>query len=260
MSALKDLQLTESQMAAVKDKLDEWKLSEKKRLETDLTEKYEMLEAQLKDQYEDLVANVQESMKQVYSKRFKKALAEMYSEIKAQVMMEHLQSPEVKAMEEIKATVYPFIGESTARRHRDEFKKLAEMYTESNKDLSKLKGEVKKAKLVESLSPDIRKVVTKLLGEGTETEIVERFATIKQALKEEKVMAPSAPVVESKTRVSAQEESADINEDIYDETDFIQPTVRDDVYEPVTVSETREEKEFAAQLQEQLVLSGLRKK
>jgi TRAP-type C4-dicarboxylate transport system substrate-binding protein len=126
--------------------------------------------------------------------------------------------------------------------------------------LSKLKGEVKKAKLVESLSPDIRKVVTKLLGEGTETEIVERFATIKQALKEEKVMAPSAPVVESKTRVSAQEESADINEDIYDETDFIQPTVRDDVYEPVTVSETREEKEFAAQLQEQLVLSGLRKK
>lgn len=255
MSLLTDIKLTEAQQTALKEKLDSWKLNEKKKLETELTEKYEIMEANLKDEYEDLVSNMKENMKKVYTKRFVKALKEMYNEIKAQVMVEHLDSPEVKALEEMKSIIYPLINESTAKRHRDEFSKLAEMYQETLGDLDKLKGEVKKGKLVESLSPDVRKVVTKLLGEGTEEEIVEKFTTIKQALKEE--ASRPAPV-----SAPLKEERLDEEED----EDYAEEELKEEVRPRRSVErEPREElnegndKEFESMLNEQLVLAGLKK-
>ncbi len=259
MSLLQDIKLTEAQQTALKEKLDSWKLNEKKKLETELTEKYEIMEANLKDEYEDLVANMKENMKKVYTKRFVKALKEMYNEIKAQVMVEHLDSPEVKALEEMKSIIYPLINESTAKRHRDEFSKLAEMYQETLSDLDKLKGEVKKAKLVESLSPDVRKVVTKLLGEGTEEEIVEKFTTIKQALKEEASRPAAAPA-------SAPLKEERLDEEEEEEEDYAEEELKEEVRPRRTVErETREElseeddKEFENMLNEQLVLAGLKK-
>ncbi len=261
MSLLADIKLTESQQSALKEKLDAWKLNEKKKLETELTEKYEIMEANLKDEYEDLVANVKENMKRVYTKRFTKALKEMYSEIKAQVMVEHLDSPEVKALEEMKAIIYPLINESTAKRHRDEFSKLAEMYESTLGDLDKLKGEVKKAKLVESLSPDVRKVVTKLLGEGNEEEIVEKFATIKQALKEEASVAPAAPVMNESVE-DDYEDDYDYEDDEEEEEDD-EPEVEVRPRRSVEREQRREESkgnaEFENMLNEQLILAGLKK-
>lgn len=262
MSLLADIKLTEAQQSALKEKLDAWKLNEKKKLETELTEKYEIMEANLKDEYEDLVSNVKENMKKVYTKRFVKALKEMYGEIKAQVMVEHLDSPEVKALEEMKAIIYPLINESTAKRHRDEFNKLAEMYSVTLEDLEKLKGEVKKAKLVESLSPDVRKVVVKLLGEGTEEEIVEKFATIKQALKEE-AATPSTP----RLNEDVEDEDEDYDDDYADEDDDDDDseeefTTRRSVEREETSEEDFEESfdsEFENMLNEQLILAGLKK-
>lgn len=262
MSLLADIKLTESQQSALKEKLDAWKLNEKKKLETELTEKYEIMEANLKDEYEDLVSNVKENMKRVYTKRFVKALKEMHNEIKAQVMVEHLESPEVKALEEVKATVYPLINESTAKRHRDEFNKLAEMYQVTLEDLEQLKGEVKKAKLVESLSPDVRKVVTKLLGEGNEEEIVEKFATIKQALKEEASVAPAAPALnEDVDDYDYDDDDADDYEDDDDDDEevvevkprrSVEREAREEVEEAVDAG-------FENMLNEQLILAGLKK-
>ncbi len=260
MSLLQDIKLTESQQAALKEKLDSWKLNEKKKLETELTEKYEIMEANLKDEYEDLVANVKENMKRVYTKRFTKALKEMYDQIKAQVMVEHLESTEVKALNEMKAIIYPLINESTAKRHRDEFNKLAEMYNSTLGYLDRLKGEVKKAKLVESLSPDVRKVVTKLLGEGTEEEIVEKFATIKQALKEESTTS-KAPVIKEDNDFDYAETNEDEDEDEDDEEEETPEFRPRRSVERETVEEFEEstDKEFESMLNEQLVLAGLKK-
>jgi hypothetical protein len=269
MSILAGLELNEEQMAALKSKLDEWKLAERKDIEAKLTEKYEMMEAQLKDDNEQLIADLKENLKQVYSKRFKKSLAEMYQEIKAQVMVEHLQSPEVKALEEVKTAIYPFINDSTARRYRDEFKKLAGMYNEAVEDLSKLKGEVKKSKLVESLSPEVRTVVVKLMGEGTEEEIVERFATIKQALKEElstkaqtqvaeAAPAPKAPAKPAKKNVALEEDTEYDNLHEDEEDLLIKPSVREQVKESTSVA-SAEDVEFENALNEQLILSGIKK-
>jgi hypothetical protein len=267
-NVLAGLELTNEQMAALKTKLDEWKLTEKKEIEAKLTEKYEMMEAQLKDDNEQMVGELKENLKQVYSKRFKKALAECYQEIKAQVMVEHLSSPEVKAMDEVKTAVYPFINDSTARRYRDEFKKLAGMYNEAVEDLSKLKGAVKKGKLIESLSPDVRQVVAKLIGEGTEEEIVERFATIKQAMKESLstggplVAENRAPAPAAKPRATTVEE--DITEDnedydnLHEEDELlIKPTLRDQTNEDRGVAV--DDSEFMQTLNEQLILAGLKK-
>jgi len=265
MSILADIKLTESQQSALKGKLDSWKLTEKKKLETELTEKYEIMEANLKDEYEDLVSNIKENMKRVYTKRFTKALKEMYSEIKAQVMVEHLESPEVKALEEMKAIIYPLINESTAKRHRDEFNKLAEMYQESIEDLDQLKGEVKKSKLVESLSPDVRKVVTKLLGEGSEEEIVEKFATIKQALKEENTTKSAAPAMnedvdydDDYTDDYTADYDDDDDDDIEDDVEDIKirRSVEDDYVEDKFEAK---DSAFENMLNEQLILAGLKK-
>jgi hypothetical protein len=271
MSLLADIKLTDEQQIALKEKLDAWKLNEKKKLETELTEKYEIMESNLKDEYEDLVSNVKDNMKKVYTKRFTKALGEMYTEIKAQVIMEHLDSPEVKALEEMKTIIYPLINESTARRHRDEFAKLAEMYQDATHDLSKLRGEVKKAKLVESLTPETRKVVTKLLGEGTEEEIVEKFASIKQALKED--VAPAAKTEPTKPAKKLDEgntdDDFDFADDYYNDGNPAprkhpagpakRPLRTAKTVEDNAANEDHADPEFESMLNEQLILSGLRK-
>ena len=248
---LKDLKLSENEQGELKDKLDSWKAAERKKIENDLTDRYEQMEAQLKEEYETLVEEIKENMKKVYTKRFTKALKEMYEEIKAEVMVESLHSPEAKALEEVKATVYPLINEPTARRHKNEFSKLANMYESLLKEFEQLKGANKKSTLVSSLSPDVRKVVDKLIGEGTEEEIVEKFATIKQALKEE-VSQPAAPAL-TERKDDDDEPAPEIR---------VRRSVREQepVRRPAPVrAESKTSSEFETLLNEQLVLAGIKK-
>ncbi len=240
---LNDINLSEEEMAQVKDKLDAWRVAEKKKMEEDLTEKFEQMEAELKEKYENLVEDIKDNMKKLYTKRFTKALKEMYEEIKAEVIVESLNSPEVKALEEIKASVFPFINESTARRYNNEFNKLAQMYESVVTELDLAKGAKKKAELMKSLSPQTSKVVDKLLGEGTEEQIVIKFAAIKDALKTDSAPAPApAPVAPAP---------------VVEEVKISRTVEKEPVVEPIT--ESQEEKEFSALLDEQLKLAGVRK-
>lgn len=254
--ALKDLKLTESDQAELKDKLDAWKAAERKKIEDDLTDKYDQMEAQLKDEYETLVEEIKENMKKVYTQRFTKALKEMYEEIKSSVMVESLHSPEAKALEEVKAVVYPLINEPTAKRHRNEFAKLASMYESLVKEYELLKGANKKAALIGSLSPEVRKVVDKMIGEGTEEQIVEKFATIKQALKEE--VATNA--------TTSMNEDIDFDSHDAEEHAAEEITIRRSVKEnkpepkkPAVKVENKGSGEFEKMLNEQLVLAGIKK-
>lgn len=268
MGLLAEVKLTDEQQNAFKKKLDAWKMNERKKVEKELTEKYELMEAQVKDEYEDLVAEIKENMKKVYTKRFTQALKEMYEEIRAEVKVEQMNSSEYKALEEVKAVIYPFINESTAKRHRNEFSKLAEMYEDTLEELDTLKGEIKKAKLVESLSPDVRKVVTKLLGEGNEEEIVNRFAEIKKSLKESQAMYTGQRLNEA--------EEDDDDDDDYDDDDYDDETDEDnddddsednDYDEEIDASSSIEDDDmeesvdpdFENMLTEQLVLAGIKK-
>jgi hypothetical protein len=248
--ALAGINLTDHDQAELKDKLDAWRLQEKKKIEEELTEKYEQEEARLKEEYEELVEEIKDNMKKVYTKRFTKALKEMHSEIRAEILVEQQNSSELKVLDEVKALIYPFINEPTARRHKAEFEKLSEMYTESLADLSLLKGANKKAALLESLSPEVRKVVTKLLGEGNEVQIVEKFSAIKEALKEQA----------SATNVT---EDVDTYDDFLTEETHFEPEVKvtRKVREPKQThikKESREEKDYKNQLNEQLVLAGIK--
>lgn len=260
MGLLTDINLTEAQQEELKTKLDSWKLAETKRIEAELTEKYEQMEATFREESEHLVEEVKENLKKVYSKRFSKALKEMYEQIKAEVMIENLESPEVKALENIKSTIYPLINEASAKRHKDEFKKLSEMYVVVNEELELLKGENKKAKLMESLSPDVRKVVDKLIGEGTREQIVERFASIKQALKEE-VASNAADEGAEETRAPAKKPAKRIEEDLDEEDDADEIVVQRKAplhEDKVELQKKTEETEFENQLNEQLVLAGIK--
>ena len=248
---LKEVELTEDMQKELQDKLDAWKANERKAVEQTYTEKYEQLEAQLKEDYEELVAEIKENMKRVYTKRFTKALKEMYEEIKAEVMMESLNSPESKALEEIKVIVWPLINEATTKRHKEEFVKLAEMYESILEDHELLKGEIKKSQLVESLSPDVRKVVTKLLGEGSETEIVDKFAEIKKALKEEASNADTSDTEDEDEE--EEEETSNKREEI-----VVRREVKE-VDDSKQVLEEENKSEFKKILEEQLFLAGVKK-
>jgi hypothetical protein len=252
---LKDIKLTEEQQQELKDKLDTWKVAEKQKIEEELTDKYEQMEAQLKEEYENLVEEIKDNMKKVYAKRFTKALKEMYDEIKAEVMVESLNSPEAKALEEIKTIIFPLLNETTAKRYRDEFAKLAEMYESSIEETELLKGSNKKGQLLSTLSEDVRKVVDKLLGSGTEEEIVERFLSIKSALKEE--MTIKKAVTEDTTVDTETEEEDDEEEE--EETREEEVRVRRTVSEPTREVEETKDAEFEKYLTEQLVLAGVKK-
>lgn len=249
---LRNIELTEEQQKELKEKLDAWKLSERKKIEAALTEKYEQMEAELREETEDTIEEIKENMKKVYTKRFMNAIKEMYEEIRAQVVVESMHSPEQKAFESVKSAVYPFINESTANRHKDEFNKLVEMYESAVEELELLKGKVKKAKLMESLSPEVRKVVDKLLGEGREEEIVEKFASIKAALKEEVTHKGEELKEELETSQTLNE---DMEEDEEDEEEYIQRDIEEEVVEED--NETNDE--FQNFLNEQLTLAGLKK-
>jgi len=250
---LRDIKLTDAQQAELKDKLDAWKAAEKKKIEEELTERYEQMEAELKEESENLIAEVKENLQKVYTKRFSKALKEMYKEIKAEVMVESMKGPEAKALEEVKAVVYPLINESTAKRHKDEFTKLAQMYNELIEGHELLKGQLKKAQLLESLSEGTRTVVSKMMGEGTVEEMVEKFTVIKKALKEEA----------EKETAPALEENYD-NEEEDDEVEFEAKSKIEEEEEeeekPIIIEEkSAKRKAFETTLHEQLALAGLRK-
>lgn len=253
---LKDINLNEDQRRELQDKLDAWKVAEKRKIEEDLTEKYEQMEAELKEEYEDLVEEIKANMKKVYTKRFTNALKEMYEEIKAEVMVEALNAPESKVLEEIKSLVYPLINEATAKRHADEFKKLAAMYENNLEELELLKGANKKARLLESLSPDVRRVVDKLLAEGTEEEIVEKFAAIKTALKEEVSHDADDELVEEQKPSKTHRRPLD--EDIEEDDITLESNIDDEDGED-DLEESQENLEMKKFLEEQLTLAGLRK-
>ena len=133
---------------------------------------------------------------------------------------------------------------------RNEFEKLAAMYTENIDELEILKGANKKGQLMESLSPDVRKVVDKLIGEGTEEEIVEKFAAIKTALKEEVVTTPKV------------EENLDYNKfstkkEVTLESDLNEENEIEDLPES---RKSKINKDFQNLLEEQLILAGVKKK
>lgn len=249
---LTNVNLSESEMAEVKDKLNAWQVAEKKKMEEELTEKFEQMEAELKERYENMVEEIKDNMKKLYTKRFTKALKEMYEEIKAEVIVESLNSPEVKALDEIKAAVYPFISDSTAKRYKDEFGKLAQMYEGVVSELELAKGAKKKAELLKSLSPDVSKVVDKLIGEGTEEEVVTKFAALQEAFKSQPAAPETAPVVESK---KAKPAAAPLNED-NDDIVISRAVEKEPVQEIV---ESNEKIEFQKALNEQLRLAGIRK-
>jgi G:T/U-mismatch repair DNA glycosylase len=255
---LKDIKLTDQQQEELKNKLDAWKVAERKKMEEELTERYEQMEAELKEESESLVEEVKDNMKKVYSKRFTKALKEMHQTIKAEVMVESMQGPETKALEEVKAIVYPLINESTAKRHTNEFKKLAEMYNDLLEDHEILKGSLKKAELLESLSENTRTVVSKMIGEGSQEEIVEKFAVIKKALKEEVQTQQESELTEDEN----EDYYSDLNEDI-ELTTRIDEDIDEDEDDQEEIQESREtiEKRSAFQkaLDEQLKLAGLKK-
>ena len=252
---LKDIKLTDVQQEELKNKLDAWKAAEKKKIEEELTERYEQMEAELKEESENLVEEVKENMQKVYSKRFTKALKEMYKEIKAEVMVESMAGPEAKALEEVKAVVYPLINESTAKRHANEFATLAEMYNELLEGHEMLKGSLKKAQLLESLSENTRGVVSKMIGEGTVEEIVEKFAVIKKALKEEAAQDDTTDSIDDDIEF-------DTDNDIQEDIDIRSQINEDDDIDnsPVITGEDKKKNvAFEKALHEQLQLAGLHK-
>ncbi len=184
--ALENIELSDKEQKELREQLESWKQGVIDKVEEDLTTKYEEMESSLKEEYTALVGDIREKMKKVFTKRFVTALKEMYDQIKAEVLAESYDSPDMRILEEIKTLVYPLINGSEAERYTSEFSKLAEMNEELNEELEVTKGQKKLMELTDTLSPEVKKVVMTLIGEGTEEDIVEKFAAIKEALAEAK--------------------------------------------------------------------------
>lgn len=184
--SLENIDLTPEETQELREQLESWKEGVINKVEEELTSKYEEMESALKEEYESLVQDIREKMKRVYTKRFVTALKEMYEQIKAEVLAESFDSPEMRVLDEIKTLVYPLIKGSEGERYASEFAKMAEMNEELSEELELTKGQKKLMELTEGLSEDVKRVVVALVGDGTEEEVVERYAAIKEALDDKK--------------------------------------------------------------------------
>jgi len=273
---LENIELTPEEQEELKEQLNAWKQSVINKVEEELTEKYEELEAALKEEYELKVEEIRDKMKKVFTKRFVNALKEMYEQIKAEVLAESYDSPEMRVLEEIKALVYPLINGSEAERYANEFVRMAEMNEELQEELEYIKGQKKLMELTEGLSPEVKKVVVSLVGEGTEEEIVERFAAIKQALEEakkdeededideldledeEEEEEEEKPKKKEKKKDKDEEEEEEVEEE-KEEEEEIQIKSKTGEIVTETDEEDEERKKFQEELNEMLRLAGIKK-
>lgn len=256
MLKLKDIDLTESQQNEIRDSLVSWKLLERGKIEQELTEKYEQMEADLQESNTLLIEELKDNMSKVYSKRFSNALKEMYREIKADVICESMQSPETKVFEEIKSLIYPLINESTVKKYTNEFVKLSEMYSDALEENELMKGSIKKNQLISSLSDNTREVVSALIGEGTQEEVVSKFSKIKEALNNNQEVDESSDFVDNS--VYENEDDEPYNESINNDYD-LSSRIDDDEDKDEWLNEDRDpsKEEFEKTLKEQLKLAGV---
>jgi len=278
---LENIELTPEQQEELREQLMAWKQGVIDKVEEELTDKYEELESALKEEYEAKVEEIKEKMKRVFTKRFVNALKEMYEQIKAEVLAESYDSPEIRVLEEIKALVYPLIDGSEAQRYASEFAKMAEMNEELAEELEYTKGQKKLMELTSDLSPDVKKVVISLIGEGTEEEIVERFAAIKASLMEAKKQEEDEEDLEDldlgdeeedeekpkpkkkskkKNKEEDEEDEEEEEEEEEEENEDIEIRSATGDIEPIEEEEEAARKEFQQQLQEMLELAGVSKK
>ena len=279
---LENIELRPEQQEELREQLMTWKQGVIDKVEEELTTKYEELESALKEEYESKVEEIREKMKRVFTKRFVTALKEMYEQIKAEVLAESYDSPEIRVLEEIKALVYPLIDGSEAQRYASEFAKMAEMNEELTEELEYIKGQKKLMELTADLSPEVKKVVVSLIGEGTEEEVVERFAAIKASLMEAKKkeeeeseedlddldLEPEEEEEEEeektkkkkKSKKKEDEEDEEEEEEEEEENEDIMIQSKTGVVNPLDEEEDEVKKEFQQQLQEMLELAGVAKK
>jgi hypothetical protein len=128
------------------------------------------------------------------------------------------------------------------------------MYNELLESHEMLKGSLKKAQLLESLSEGTRAVVSKMIGEGTVEQVVDKFTVIKKALKEEAAQ-------ETTTTVNEDFDDEDFDDDIREDVEIrsrINEDLEDDDSDQI-VEDNLKKKVFEKTLHEQLALAGLRK-
>lgn len=272
---LENIELSDEDQKELREQLETWKQGVIDKVEEELTLKYEEMESTLKEEYTTLVGDIREKMKKVFTKRFVTALKEMYEQIKAEVLAESYDTPEMKVLDTIKTLVYPLIDGTEAERYASEFVKMAEMNEELQEELEVTKGRKKLMELVENLSEEVKKVVVSLIGEGTEEEVVERFAAIKEALteakkKEDELEFEEEPEEEEeeeeegkkkkkkkkKEKKEKEEEEPKIEEPEFTEEEIRIKSKTGDV-EPLVEEENLEKEEFNETLQEMLELSGI---
>lgn len=177
-----DIELSEEEATKLAEEIQAWKEEYSAKLEVEAEEK---VQAKLNELDEE--NNVwREEVAEAYSDKFLEALDEMREDVRAEVIAESVKTdPGHKVMEEIIKLVAPLIDEEyTENTYLGEIKKLNEKLESYERKEALAEGAAALEELIEGYDDAFKPAIRALIGEGTESEVVEKFEKMISSLSE----------------------------------------------------------------------------
>lgn len=174
-------QLTEEEQQEFREYIKEWKTDwvekQKDRIEEIIQEEINRVDL-LSKEYES-------NLKEKYSAKLVEAVEEIKDHMRAEIISEMQNNdPSINALNEIKNIVAPLVL-NEEKEYSNQIAILTEKIHELENESKFYKGSERLQELVSDYSPKMQRLLKKLIGEGTEEEIVEKFYNIIEELKED---------------------------------------------------------------------------
>lgn len=230
-----DMDLTPEDKEAVANLFEEWRKEELDKMSVALNESKE---EEIKKIEEGLIS-YKEAIEEEYVDKVNVIVESLKPQLKKQILVEMNETnPDLLVMEKIKEIMFPLVNEESGKTYVNEISLLKKENEELKRQNELDEGEKKKGKLLEGYSAKTSKILDKMIGEGSATEITEKFYEVLESfdgfkeetdVEAETNLDAETQVAEGAGETITTETPAEGEVEIIDE-DF-QPTVETDTIE-----------------------------
>lgn len=202
-----DMDLTQEDQKELAGLLAEWKEAQKAEMKKALKEAQEEKISQI----EESLVSYKEDLEEEYIDKVNTIIESLKPQIRKQILVEMSETnPDMLVMEKIKELIFPLINEESGKAYTNEIALLNKELSELKKQKQISEGYAKKEKLLEGYTDKTRKILDKMIGEGSAEEVTQKFYELIEQFQDAE--ESSEPIVEE-TVVEETKEEELIDED-----------------------------------------------
>jgi hypothetical protein len=205
-----DMDLTKEDQKELAELLSEWKETQKSEMKKAIKEAQEEKIGQI----EEALVSYKEDLEEEYIDKVNTIIESLKPQIRKQILVEMSETnPETIVMEKIKELIFPLINEQSGKAYTNEIALLNKELAEIKKQKEISEGYAKKEKLLSTYSDKTKKILDKMIGEGSSEEVTQKFYELVEQFQE--IEEGSEPITEEKEVVTEEkkEEVELIDED-----------------------------------------------